>query len=406
MEKPNVLYLTRNGLLEPLGQSQILAYLKPLSAHYRFHIVSFEKERDLNNTDHYNHIAAVCRDHNISWTPLTYGSAIRGLGVLTGFFQLFRTGLGIQRQLQVSMIHARSYYPAFVALAIRRLTGTPFLFDMRALWAEELVVAGRLKPGTIPHRMVKDLEKRCLIASGAVISLTQAAANHLIATYPNAHLQQKMVVIPTCTDTDRFATKGPIPPSPDREIVLSCFGALLSGWFKIGVLAAVIDYLLREHPNVRIAILTRDDEEEVHSHLDPDRKYANRISIGSAPFAEMPQRMQAYHGTMFFYEADISRLGSFPTRMGESLSVGLPVLCNPCVSDVRTIVEQHGVGVILEEYTPAAIKTACDAFLQLLEEPDIVSRCRNVAEEFFSLESGVARYAASYQTVLSSTTPS
>lgn len=49
MESPkkSVLFLTRNGLLEPLGQSQILAYLVPLSDTYDFHLISFEKEKDL-----------------------------------------------------------------------------------------------------------------------------------------------------------------------------------------------------------------------------------------------------------------------------------------------------------------------------------------------------------------------
>ena len=92
--------------------------------------------------------------------------------------------------------------------------------------------------------------------------------------------------------------------------------------------------------------------------------------------------------------------------MGESLSVGLPVLCKPCVSDVAHLVDHYRVGTVLDHHTPSAIETACDAFLRLLNDPDIVSRCHAVAEDFFSLESGVDRYAASYQTVLASANPS
>ena len=41
-----VLYLTKNGLLEPLGQSQILPYLRGLSNKYKFTLVTYEKLED------------------------------------------------------------------------------------------------------------------------------------------------------------------------------------------------------------------------------------------------------------------------------------------------------------------------------------------------------------------------
>ena len=40
-----VLYITYDGLTDPLGQSQILPYLKGLAKHgYQFTILSFEKK--------------------------------------------------------------------------------------------------------------------------------------------------------------------------------------------------------------------------------------------------------------------------------------------------------------------------------------------------------------------------
>ena len=40
------LYLTRNGLLEPLGQSQVLAYLRGLSRDYQITLITYEKDDD------------------------------------------------------------------------------------------------------------------------------------------------------------------------------------------------------------------------------------------------------------------------------------------------------------------------------------------------------------------------
>ena len=60
MSKKKILYLTRDGLLEPLGQSQILSYLVPLSKNYNFHIVSFEKQDDLIDIKHFESIKSIC----------------------------------------------------------------------------------------------------------------------------------------------------------------------------------------------------------------------------------------------------------------------------------------------------------------------------------------------------------
>ena len=42
----------------------------------------------------------------------------------------------------LNIIHARSYVPSLMALAIKRLTGAAFLFDMRGFWADEKLESG------------------------------------------------------------------------------------------------------------------------------------------------------------------------------------------------------------------------------------------------------------------------
>src|SRR5215212_7501412 len=66
-----ILYITYDGLTDPLGQSQILPYLKGLSAYdYKFTILSFEKpgrykkEKDL--------IEKLTSESRITWVPMTF----------------------------------------------------------------------------------------------------------------------------------------------------------------------------------------------------------------------------------------------------------------------------------------------------------------------------------------------
>jgi len=41
-----VLYISYDGLMEPLGESQVLSYLKGLSKSYQIYLLSFEKKQD------------------------------------------------------------------------------------------------------------------------------------------------------------------------------------------------------------------------------------------------------------------------------------------------------------------------------------------------------------------------
>jgi len=50
---------------------------------------------------------------------------------------------------RLRIVHARSYVPSVMALAIKRLTGVKYLFDMRGFWADERA-DGQLWPSPEP----------------------------------------------------------------------------------------------------------------------------------------------------------------------------------------------------------------------------------------------------------------
>jgi len=396
--KKNILFITRNGLLEPLGQSQILSYLVPLSKDFSINIISFEKNNDVENKEHLNSIRKICVDNNIEWKPLTYRKIFRSLGVLVGFIELFFLSFKICKTKKINCIHARSYYPAFVALVIHKLKKTAFIFDMRALWPEELVEAGRLKENSVSWKIIKNLEKKCLKNASAVVSLTHAAVNHLDNVHQELFLKDKMVVIPTCANLKRFKLKDSDLSS--QSITISCIGSMLSGWFKINMLKEVVDYLLSTYENVCFEFLTRDDKEKLLQKIDLENKWQKRIHIESVLFKDMPMKLSNHNGSVFFFTSNISKLGSAPTRMAEILGTGLPVLTNSGVGDVDKIVIENKVGELLNSENEEDIKITCDNFMQLVIKKDIAKQCRLAAEELFSLDVGVKNYRSIYNKII------
>ena len=67
-----VLFLSYDGMLEPLGQSQVLSYLKCLAFNRKIHLISFEKSVDWTNVNQRVRIANDIAAAGIVWHPLRY----------------------------------------------------------------------------------------------------------------------------------------------------------------------------------------------------------------------------------------------------------------------------------------------------------------------------------------------
>lgn len=394
----HVLYLTRNGLLEPLGQSQIWPYLRGLSRDHRISLISFEKPADRCDPDAVQKMRQQCVSHGVRWIPLQFRSQPRPWAPALAIPQLALVALWQwRRRPRPQLVHARSYVPAAIALLLHRLTGVPFIFDMRALWPEELITAGHLQRRSKLHRSLLWLERRCLQESSAVVSLTQAAVAHLQHQYPIELAHQRIALIPTCADLQRFQPAG---QSPAATLVIGCIGTVLSGWFLIDWLRAFFAAIARADPTARFELISRDAPAAILAALHPAPSWADRLLIQSAAPAEMPAIVQSHTASVMFFTGGLSKLGSSPTRMAEVLGCGRPVVVNPGVGDVEQVVRQNYVGVLACGSNSTKMDTCVAELLELLQDPDLANRCRRTAEQLFSLESGTAAYRQLYAEIL------
>lgn len=390
------LYLTRNGLLEPLGQSQVFAYLRGLSRHYRITLISYEKDEDWADRARVAAVQADCDRLGIRWLPQRFQPRPRMIAPALSMLRMVWLARREVRGQGVQLIHARSYIPAAVARVVGWMTGVPFLFDMRALWPEELITAGRLKRGSLLHRAIVAAERSCLRHAAGVVSLTHAAVDHLKRVYPQDMAGQRLVVIPTCADLERFVPAD----QPPVGRVYGCLGTVLSGWFRIDWLAGFLAVAARHDPEARFALTTRDDPARVRALLGGDADLQARISISPIPSDRVQEVLQGQRASVMFFTDGLSKLGSSPTRMAEILGCGLPVMANDGVGDVARIIRDYRVGVLAAGPAPAQMEAAWDALQTLLADPDLAQRCRHAAAEVFSLASGTESYARLYAAVL------
>ena len=259
--RSQVLYITYDGLLEPLGQSQVLAYMEKLAPEWPVHILSFEKSKDRDDEARMAAMRARLRAAGIGWTPLAYHKSPSAPATAYDIAVGTLVALRLVLRLKVKIVHARSYVPALVALAVKRVAGVKFLFDMRGFWADERVDGGLWPKNGRLYRIAKDLERRFLEAADHVVTLTNAGARE-IARFP--YLKDRMPplsVIPTCADLNLFR------PGPDRDDSVFTFGYVgsVGTWYLFDETLAFFRVIAERKPDARLLVVNRNEHEAIRT---------------------------------------------------------------------------------------------------------------------------------------------
>lgn len=396
-KKANVLYLTRNGLLEPLGQSQVMAYLRGLSEYYSITLISHEKLKDLSNNELMDQARTNCSKYGICWLPQKFQPHPKIIAPALSILKMIWLVKKEVNREGFHLIHARSYIPAFVALIVSSLKGIPFIFDMRALWPEELITAGKIKRGSLLHRTIVRAERSILARSAAVVSLTNVAVNYLKSKYLVELKNQRIVVIPTCVDLEKYT---PHIKNYHNPKIYGCIGTILSGWFRTDLLSSWIRVAALRDPKSRFEILTRDDATKVRKILDPTNEFIERLSIKSVLSKNIPDAIRVHGISLMFFTEGLGKLGSSPTRLAEALGSGIPIVVNKGVGDVEDIVKENNIGVIVEGDSKKQMEEAFERLQILLQDPELSNRCFNTAKSIFSLDKGIGMYDKIYKAIL------
>ncbi|CAA0079831.1 D-inositol-3-phosphate glycosyltransferase [BD1-7 clade bacterium] len=398
IQKKHVLYVSYTGLMEPLGRSQILSYLLRLSSDYNFTIVSFEKTENLNDLKSLHALQEECAASGIEWIYKEYHSTPRLLATAWDLFVLVCSVVKLSLLRQSSIVHCRSYIPAFAVWLSTRFTRTPFLFDMRALWIDEMVTAGRLSETSLLFKVLKKCERRILNDAAASVSLTVKAVEYLSANYPEINLSN-IAVIPTCVNLELF-----FPSERGNEsiykstVVIGSVGSLSSGWFPLDWLFQLYCASNAEK-ETDLLIVTKDCVGVVEPLAEQYKVDLNDITIHSVEPADVTSQIHNMTYGVVFNSASVGRLGSFPTRMAEFLACGIPVIGNSGVGDVADIIRRYNVGVIVDDNSTESFKSAVDEMTELLKDSELKARCLDAARDYFSADVGAEKYEAIYRQI-------
>ena len=395
-----ILYVTYDGVLEPLGASQVLAYLERLSAGHRIMLLSFEKPADLADQGRVQALAARLRSSGLTWLPLRYHKRPSALATAFDVAHGIWRGRRLARRGRVAIVHARSYVPALIALGCRGASNAKFVFDMRGFWIDEKIEAGHWPPGGWLTRVARRWERRFFAEADALVSLTRAGVESLAAFGHRLRPGAIVEVIPTCADLTRFSP-GAKDAALTRELdlagrtVIGCVGTM-GNWYLREPMLRYLALCVRELPGVRVLIVTRDDHDALRRDAEAAGLPPDRLVLRSAPFEEMPRYVRLMDAGVFFISPAPSKRGSAATKLAEFLGCGVPVIVNDGVGDSGAIVRTDRVGVVVADVAPATQLASLDDVRLMLADSDIAARCRAAALARFDVAAGAERYASLY----------
>ena len=400
-----VLYISYDGMTDPLGQSQVLPYIKSLSRKgYEFHLISYEKHDRF--AKYKKVIQEICDEDGIHWHPQYYAQGKGLRNTLNQVRRLNKVAFYLNTKHSFDIVHCRSYISALAGTKMKRKFGTKFVFDMRGFWADERVDGGLWDLKNFLYKRIynyfKGKERDFLKEADYVISLTENGRKEMLS-WKSTPKEIKIQVIPCCTNLDLFDPSKINDSEKENaraqfgihkdDFVLGYIGSI-GTWYMLPEMMDYFRTLSSQNPKARFLFVTGESPEKIidvakQKGIDP-----NRISVISVLHHEVPLYISIMDASIFFIKPSYSKKASSPTKQGEIMAMGVPLICNSKVGDTDLIVSEYNAGKVIEIFDQETYSN------NLIDPKNFDSKViAQGAKEHFALEKGVEKYLEVYRKV-------
>lgn len=392
-----VLYISYDGMTDPLGQAQVLPYLIGLKK-YGHAIFLLSAEKTENFILHQEKIKKICTDNHIIWQPIFYRKKPPVLSTILDINSLWINAKKIIQQNNIQIVHCRSYISALVGLKAQKKLNVKFIFDMRGFWADERVDGKIWNNKKFPYNLIytffKTKEKEFLKSADAIVSLTYHAKNE-INTW-NLPLRKPIYVIPCCADLNHFNFQNITENNilkvqlgiENNDFVLGYLGSL-GTWY---LLNEMLDFFkeLSKHKKAKFLFITKDNPENILTVARQKNIPTSQIIIKACERENLPEMLSVLNASIFFILPSYSKKASSPTKQAELLGMGIPLICNANVGDTNEILEKEKVALVLNELNNTSYSECINELNEFITKEK--EEFRKVAYQYFSLEEGIKKY--------------
>jgi glycosyltransferase involved in cell wall biosynthesis len=400
-----VLFISLDGMTDPLGQSQVLPYLQGLSQEgFEFTLLSFEKTERYEKGRHI--IEDICKNANIDWVPLPFQTSPPIVSKWYNRHQMYKTAEKLHHEKHFDLTHCRSYLAAEVGMKLKQQYKVPYLFDMRGFWADEKKESNLWPQEKWIYKKIyqyyKKQEKALVRNANHIISLTYAGKREM-ETWSFYDPSVPITVIPCCADMNHFSLTTTSDKVEGRKIlnipqdtfVVSYLGAV-GTWYMLDDMLYLFKSIKERYTNALFLFVTHSSPKTILDKAKALNISEKDILIKEASRKEVPLFMKSCDLSISFIQPIYSKLSSSPTKLGEIMAMGIPVITNSGVGDVAEIVKDRGI--VVNSIQEKTLSDLPNSIPHLLEIAPVDIRSRSM--EWYDLKKGVETYKKAYRAIL------
>ncbi|RYY69662.1 MAG: glycosyltransferase [Chitinophagaceae bacterium] len=183
----------------------------------------------------------------------------------------------------------------------------------------------------------------------------------------------------------------------DDDFIISYLGSI-GGWYLTTEMMRFCKLLIERMPNARFLFISPHRHEEIIASAREQGIPKTKIIIVKAKRKDVPILLSFSKYSIFFIKPCFSKLSSSPTKHGELLAMGIPVITNGGVGDMREITTNYKAGFIIDDFTDESYNNVITQIASGAEFDKM--QMRSVASEVYALENAVSAYIEMYSKIL------
>ena len=396
--KKKILYISYDGILEPLGHSQVLKYLAFLSKDFDVTLISFEKINGVIDKKEFHEMHQYCQQEKINWQPRTYHQGLPLFSHVLNFFSIFYAPFIEMLKNAHQIVHIRSYMPGLGMPLFKIFFNFKLVFDIRGFWADEKVDRLGWSKNSLKYKFIKALEVRLFKQADIVVTLTKSSKEFIEERFKKS--SNSVTVIRTCVDFSEFNTEKRVimPYDFKRQLVLGYLGSIDTA-YDFNAFLQLIKNLESRGLKVQLKILSKTTpaivmrylKENNLSHLEHEVLFLKRHELSNV--------INQFDLLGFALKPSFSLIASMPTKIAESLACGTPIICNNFNNDIKDMIEINRIGV-LHDFSQNLHQENYEEIISIIQDATAAERCHEFSKENFSLELGVSQYVDIYNSLL------
>lgn len=265
-----------------------------------------------------------------------------------------------ERKPDVVISSSPQLFVALAGVVYGTLRRVPHVFELRDLWPASILATTSLKPGRI-YRMLERLELALYRRSKRVLSFTSSFVEDLTSRGVPA---EKIDVVVNGASLDLFR------PCPQKDSALvaehDLSGKFVAGYLGTHGLAHGLENiletaeLLRDEPFAFLLVGSGADKERLQS-MAREKNLTNVIFVPRQSKEDLLRYWSLCDASLVHLRDDPLFATVIPSKIFESMAVGLPVIFVGPEGEGSSIVLEHGAGVVIPPAQPARLAEAVRA---------------------------------------------